>query len=166
MMLLSCTVYQFAADTYTDNEEIWDESGSGPDSEIEHDHIEKGDIQPDLELPNFSGTNKEQHQNTILSQWVVRNLLIIQVKFHLPDNALNLLIKFLYAYFVILGQFYPALKALVKSFPPMLYAMRKKTGFTNSFQKLVVCKWCLQIYEYSRCVNTLLHSSKHCTYVK
>ena len=73
---------------YAFNEEIWDESGSGPDSEIEHDLIEKSDMQPDTELPNFTGTNKEHHQITILSQWFVRcNLLIIQAKFHLPDNA-------------------------------------------------------------------------------
>ena len=85
-------------------------------------------MQPDLELPNFTGTNKEHHQSTILSQWFVRNLLIIQAKFHLPDNALNLLIKFLYAFFNIIGQFSPALKTLVKSLPPTLYTMRKRTG--------------------------------------
>ena len=38
-----------------------------------------------------------------------------------------------------------------------------RAPLTNSFQTFVVCKRCLQIYEYSRCVNTLLHSSKHCT---
>ena len=123
-------------------------------------------MQPDLELSNFTGTNKEHHQSTILSQWFLRNLLIIQAKFHLPDNAINLLIKFLYAFFNIIWQFSPALKARVKSLPPMLYTMRKRTGLTNSFQTFVVCRRCLQIYEYSKCVNTLLHSSKHCTYVK
>ena len=93
-------------------------------------------------------------------------MLILQAKFYLPDNALDFLIKFLYAFFNVVGNLSPVIKTLAKALPPTLYTMRKKTIGLNSFQKLTVCKRCLRIYEYDKCVNRLSHSSKHCSYVK
>ena len=149
-------MHHFVADT--DNEEVWNESR--PDSD---DYLDDC-LEP--ELPSFSATT-EHYQSTVLSQWFMRYMLILQTQFYLPDNALDLLIKFLYAFFNVIGQFSSVIKALVKALPPTLYVMRKKTiGLKNSFQKLVVCKRCLHIYEYSKCINALSHSSRSCTYVK
>ena len=71
-----------------DNLEIWNESY--PESENETET-------PDM--PQFLHTDAEKQRSMILSKWLMRFLLILQTKFHLPDKSMDYLLKFLYAFF-------------------------------------------------------------------
>ena len=108
------------------------------------------------------------HRSLALSQWFIRFLLNIRAKFYIPDNALNLLIKFIYAFITIISNLAPNIKYLVKELPSTLYTMRKKISLATSFKKFTVCTKCLQIYDYDQCIDrTILASrSKQCSYIK
>ena len=67
--------------------EIWNESC--PDSETDNEN-EKPD------MPQFSHNDAEKH--VILSKWLMRFLMILQVKFFLPDKAWIICLSFIHIF--------------------------------------------------------------------
>jgi len=145
-----------------DDLEIWNDSCADSDCESDHSNESKA---PDL--PNYTGTNIETDRSKILSQWYMRFILILQSKFHLPDKCIDFLLKFLYAFLSIIGNFSPMVKKIAQQLPPTLHIMKKKLGLPNKFMKYTVCRKCLSIYSYKECLNRVspTTSSKRCTYV-
>ena len=68
----------------------------------------------------------EKRKTLALSVWLMGFLLTLQARFYLPDKSVDLLIKFLSAFLVILAQFSPPLQDLSKDFPCSLYLLRKR----------------------------------------
>ena len=93
-----------------DDLEMWNESC--PDSEYESD----GYNEKAPGLPKYSSMNAEKQRSEILSKWFMRFILILQGKFYLPDKCIDFLLKFLYAFFSVLGNFSPIIKHLYKNF--------------------------------------------------
>ena len=154
-------------ETSTDNEvEIWNESctESEYDSECEDDYaIDK--IRPSF--PKYSLQHAEKKRCTILAQWFIRFILILQGKFYLPDRCVDLLLQFLYGFFCVLGKFSPFIKTLAQELPASLHIMKKTFGLPFGFRKLIVCRKCLSIYKYKDCLDkaSAIPASKKCTNV-
>ena len=144
-----------------DDLEMWNESC--PDSEYESDH----DNEKAPDLPKYPSMNTEKQRSEILSKWFMRFILIFQGKFYLPDKSIDFLLKFLYAFFSVIGNFSPIIKTLVQELPRTLHALKKKVGLSNEFRKYTVCRKCLSIYKDRECLNRAspILSSKQCTYI-
>ena len=69
-------------------------------------HVVERNPTPDPAQPSFS-TSKEYSNAQSLVKWVVGFLLILQAKYHIPNAAIDLLIKFMFALFCVLGRFSP-----------------------------------------------------------
>jgi len=138
--------------------ELWNDSS--PDSEYESD--------PDNEnkAPDLPCFDAEAEHNEILSKWFMRFILILQGKFYLPDKCIDFLLKFLYAFLSVIGNFSPPVKKIVKLLPQSLHIMKKKLGLPNEFRKYTVCQKCLSIYTYKEClIRAPIISSRRCSFV-
>ena len=83
-------------------------------------------------------------------------LFVLQSKYHVPNSAINLLIKFMFALFYILSRISPFVRILQKSFPPSFHVMRKHFAGECLFSKYPVCPKCHKIYEScDSCVETI-----------
>ena len=119
-------------------------------------------------LPKFDHNATQCHHSTVLSQWLIGFLINLQMKFYLPDRALTLLLKFLSAFFTVLGKFCPLVELLARAFPSSLHSLRKNIGIDNSYTNYVVCPKCELIYQHADCVDVVgsLRHSKRCSHVK
>lgn len=149
-----------------ESEEIWNDS----DSESDSNNCSDGNcpVSDAPSVPNFDGNSTQYHHSTILSQWLIGFLITLQMKFYFPDNALTLLLKFLSAFFTVLGNFSPLMDILSRTFPSSLHSLRKKISLEDSYAKYIVCPKCEQTYQYADCIDVVgsLRLSKRCTHVK
>lgn len=92
----------------------------------------------------------------------------LQSKHYIPDAAIEALLKFLCALFVVLGRFSNLASEISEILPQTLYTMRKTIGYNDDFQKYVICPTCHRVYEYKQCVSKCgsQESTKFCTHVK
>ncbi len=122
---------------------------------------------PDPAQPSFS-TSKEYSNAQSLVKWVVGFLLILQAKYHIPNAAIDLLIKFMFALFCVLGRFSPLIRQLNALFPSSLHVMRKSFNTIMSFNKYPVCPKCSKVYtSFECCIEKVgsKQSSKTCSYI-
>ena len=128
--------------------EIWNESCSDFESDSEcEDGCANDKMIPSF--PKYSFQHAEKKQCTILAQWFIRFILILQGKFYLPDRCVDLLIKFLHAFFCVLG------------------IIKRMIGLPRGFRKLIVCRKCLSIYKYKDCIDkaSAIPAGKNCANV-
>ena len=100
--------------------------------------------------------------------WLVGFLIQLQAKHYVPDSALNLLLKFLYTFFCVLGRFSGFVAAMVTYFPSTIYRLKKTLPFAHPFTRFVVSPKCWNIYHYGEYVviGGSHRSSKVCNYVR
>ena len=77
-------------------------------------------------LPVFQTESKEYQSAQALLRWVIGFLFILQSKYHVPNSAIDLLIKFMFAFFCVLSRISPFVRILQKSFPPF-FACNEET---------------------------------------
>ena len=97
--------------------------------------------------------------------WLVGFLLLLQARHYIPDSAMNALLKFLHAFFRVLGRSSPVISSMVSSIPSSVYSLGKASGQSTKF---VVCPKCHYLYKFNECVivNEPFHNSKSCTFVR
>lgn len=120
-------------------------------------------------LPVFQTESKEYESAQALLRWVIGFLFVLQSKYHSPNSAINLLIKFMFALFCILSRISPFVCILQKSFPPSFHVMRKSFAEECLFSKYPVCPKCHKIYEScDSCVEMIgtRKASKYCNHIQ
>ena len=80
------------------DEEIWEESHSE-----DEDGLGVGTCGEQPSLPTFE-TSTDSERAQVLCRWLV-GFLLLQGRYYIPNSALTVLVKFLYALFSILGPF-------------------------------------------------------------
>lgn len=103
---------------FTDFEEVWEYEDAEED--VNNDFANSWEESPDFPLQE-----KHEEENSLVS-WLVLFLLRLQSRFYLPDVAVSSLVKFLYAFLVILGTRSDYVARMVRSFPPSLYQIHKR----------------------------------------
>ena len=116
-----CFIYMYAGDS--EGEEVWEDLDGGLDYELDFD---TASIPPDA-------THVESQFQRALVVWVVGFLIQLQAKHYIPDNALNMLLKFFYTTFCILGQFSGFVSGMVAHFPSSLHRLKKTTLFSSVY---------------------------------
>ena len=84
---------------------------------------------------------ESQSQRTLV-MWLVGFLIQLQAKHYVPDSTLNLLLKFLYTFFCVLGRISEFVAAMVTYFPSTIYRLKKTLPFAHPFTLFVVCPKC------------------------
>ena len=113
--------------------------------------------------------SKEHQSAQSLLRWIIGFLCVFQAKYHIPNSAIDLLIKFMSALFCVLSYFSPFVRILQKSFPPSLHVMRKRFVDDIVFRMFPVCPKCNTVYEsYDSRVEKIgtKKSSKYCSHVE
>ena len=85
-----------------------------------------------------------------------------------PYTALNLLLKFLYTIFCILGRFSEFVSDMAAHFSATVYQMKKTLPIAHRFTRFVVCPKCWKLYRYGECVLSAgsRRSSRTCNHVR
>ena len=103
-----------------------------------------------------------------LMSWLCLFLALWQYTFSITDTALEHLIKFLKAFFMVLGQRSSEATVLAAMMPPSLYMLFKHIGCNKiEFRKYVVCTSCYKLYKLEDCIETVqgIPYSKLCSNV-
>ena len=106
-------------ETESNGIEVWSET-EDPTVEFE-DRLPE----PPPDIPQLDHSNA--HANALV-QWLVYFLLLLQARYHLADNVLQFLFRFLKAFFDVLGRVSSACSHIAKVFPRSLYQAQKSTG--------------------------------------
>ena len=116
------------------------------------------DFEPTSIPPALPDTTSVKYQSPkALVMWIVGFLIQLQAKHYIPYTALNLLLKFLYTIFCILGRFSEFVSVMAAHFPA-----------THQFTWFVVCPKCWKLYHYGECVISAgsRRSSMTCNHVR
>lgn len=124
-----------------------------------NDNIMSSDSEPeDVEIT----VENVSHQSSVLARWLALFLLRIQVVHRLSDGVIACLLKFLWAFLNIVGQF---CAEIAKVFPSSIY--KAKNVITKpKIRQYVVCRKCHTLYYKKDCVigaNTA-QRGKTCTF--
>ena len=112
---------------------------------------------------------KEYEKAQLLLKWIAGFLFVLQAKHHIPNAAIDFLIKFLFLLICVLGRFSPFIRYLQQLFPQSLNAMRKTFMREASFAKYPVCPKCSKVYKsFESCIERVGSNltSKRCSYVQ
>ena len=123
----------------------------------------------DAPVPPVFPLCKEYASAQLLLKWLAGFLFILQAKYHIPNAAIDFLIKFLFLLVCVLGRFSPFVRHLQQSFPRSLNVMRKTFMSETSFAKYPVCPKCLRVYESCEsCIERVGSNlaSKRCSYIQ
>ena len=130
----------------------------------EPDMYSDDDMPPNTEPLQDNEHDKENQAALNLSRWFNAFILILQAKYHLSNQVINLLLKFFMIFFCILGKFSDLCDKISKHLSPSLYKAMKENQCNVSFQRYVTCKRCHKIYYYNDCIEGSgnYQRSKHC----
>ena len=78
--------------------------------------------------------------------WLALFLLKLQSKHYIPDSAIECLLKFLHAFFIVIGRFSEPAKGIAEYLPKTIYSLKRYVGVINYFDKFVNCPKCNAIY--------------------
>ena len=140
----------------TDDEEVW-----LGDEGIMEEFILDETCTSECEV----GEESEDSTMCALSRWLLVFLVHLQAQFHLSDGILGALLRFLKAFFRVLGRFSSLCAGITQNVPSSLYKLSHSYGpLRNSFRRYVVCKKChsISIKIVEGCGNHL--RSKCCSY--
>lgn len=88
---------------------------------------------------------KDGRKASHLCIWLVNYLIHLQSVFHLPDGAMQSLLKFFSAFFMVLSKLSPVCSTIAIKFPRSVHLLHTSV-IKQSFTKYVVCKKCHMIY--------------------
>ena len=126
--------------------------------------IEEFEGEPPPSLPEHNAGNSQSIPKSLYT-WIIVFLSHFQVMFYLSDKAMDILLKFISAFLLVLGSFSNVCHELASTFPRSVYRLRTFTGVNSLLAvKYVVCRKCASIYRYEDCTSS--HSSKVCSYRK
>lgn len=138
----------FSSTDEDDNEEIWND-------------VLPEDVQRDLNgdpspLPEpVTKSNRVVHA---LVFWFVYFLLVWQLSYHISENGMAWLLRFLQAWLKLLGLQIQndTLAQIIAVFPGSMYMLRQFLDFDkDNFDKFVVCPKCHKLYSYNECIITV-----------
>ena len=100
--------------------------------------------------------------------WLIVFIVHLKAVYHLTETAVESIIKFLYAFFSLLGRFNPICARVAEKFPASLYQLYKYHNVKKSFQKFVVCVKCHTIYQFEDCIegHGINQRDKQCTHIE
>ena len=155
----------FPDESGSEGEEVWEESEEEELNPDEHDVEFEYDSNPPS-LPVVSSSPESRSQKAIVS-WIVGFLIRFKAKYYIPYSALNMLFRFLYTLFSVLGRFSAFFAAIVPIFPSTLYRLNKSLPNTPQFKRFVVCPKCWKIYDYKDTVSVhgSVRKSKLCHHI-
>ena len=118
------------------------------DQEIEYDL--GASSMPPQDIPIDSPETSDQQANIIV-RWIVLLVSYFQSRFSITDRVISWLLQFLYILLKILGTFSSKIYSITDTLPHTLHRhdqqFRNLSGFpSDSFQKRVVCRRCLELY--------------------
>ena len=146
----------------SDGEEVWDCSEESEDDLCKQHEVAAPD------MPKFS-VSKDSHNAQSLVRWLVGFLAVLQARYHIPNAAIDLLVKFISLFLAVVGRFSPFVCHLYKLFPSTLHMLRKEFSNDIIFRKYVVCPKCTKVYtSYESCINKVgsVQSTKLCSHIE
>lgn len=140
---------------FSETEEIWENEDA--EEQLNEDFADEDSPG----VPQVGESDKSVHS---LVSWLVLFLLRLQSKYYIPEVAMACLLKFLYAFFVVVGFHSEYVASMVEEFLRSLYCLRKYWNLDADFNRLVVCRKCYSVYEKSSCIEKcgIEVVSKHC----
>ena len=123
--------------------EVWsfDEVTDTSDSEFEI----TPEVPPDIE-PLQQDNHGEDAKTRALTSWFMVFIFLLQAKYHLTNQVICLVLKFLKTFLEVLGRFSTFCYNVAKNIPPTMYkAMKIQKNYVN-FKRFVSCKRCHTIY--------------------
>lgn len=133
-----------------DEEEVWENEEA--EEELNQDFII--DSECNVEEPEIpSPSPQEEKGENCLVSWLVLFLMRLQSKYYIPDAAIGCLLKFMYAFLVIIGKQSVVIANIVKYFPQSIHCLRKYWDVNIEFERLVVCRKCYSVYDKKYCVE-------------
>lgn len=108
--------------TTTDTQEVWNDSDY--DESISED-------EPEIPLSLENDSEISSSEKSLINRLVIF-LLAIQARFYLTDTVMDILFRFLKAFFTVLGRIHTDLIAIGKLLPSSLYKARKKRKMLES----------------------------------
>ena len=96
--------------------------------------------------------NEDDRKASHLCVWLVNYLTHLQVVFHLPDGAMQSILKFFSAFFTVLSKISPVCSTIAIKFPRSVHLLHTSI-IKQSFTKYVVCKKCHMIYTFNDCIE-------------
>jgi uncharacterized protein YbaR (Trm112 family) len=115
----------------------------------------------DIDITDELGQVESVTTEHRLTRWLVLFLLRLQAQHYIPDAAIVSLLKFLYAFFLVLGSFSKECKSIGEYIPRTMYSVRKFIGLKTTFKQLIVCPECNSVYPIQSCIERP-GVSKHC----
>ena len=91
-----------------------------------------------------------------LVKWLIAFFLLLQAHFHLADRVLNMIFRFLKAFFISLGQLSAPCAIIADELPKTVSTAQKsytKALKKTSFQMYPVCKRCGTVSKYVDCIE-------------
>ena len=148
MAKLHLHFYVVDVDSEPGDLEVWADGENDSDIASEMD-IDTHETAPNEEpvLPSIQ-QNDEVRRALALKCWLVTFILLLQGKYHLTNQVVNLLFKFLKLFLGILWRF----SSFCQNFPPTLYKANKQHVHAD-FVGYVVCKRCHAIYFLKNCIE-------------
>ena len=139
------------ADSYSELEEVWDES----EEEVNHD-IEP----PSIEVHESPSCG--DRQQSMLAQWIIFFVAYLRAFHSLSDTVAELTLKFLATLFGVLGQVSSTCSVIAQILPRSLYKLKHQLGCVRDrFHRYVVCRRCQHIYSIAQCIHSN-QTSKTC----
>lgn len=148
----------------SEGEEHWADVETEVDEDLINVRINDATLGP--AIPTFEGN--EQNRAHLLFMWIVGFIFVLQAKYHLPNAAIDLLVKFMYSLLCVLGSFCTFADNLRKLFPRSLHMMRKYHFPACSFSKYPICRKCNKMYySLDDCIDIIgsQRQSRHCGFV-
>ena len=135
------------------------------DDEVIVDASAKAPSRP-VFLPNTSENHRSAQS---LVRWIVGFLFILQSKHHLPNSAIEFLIKFIVTLLCVLGRLSAFVHDVQVCFPHSLHTMRKRFPDDIHFSRYPICPKCNRLYHsYKCCIQKTgsRWSSKRCIHIQ
>ena len=128
--------------------------------------------------PVFLPNTSENHRSAqSLVRWIVgflfilqsKHQFILQSKHHLPNSAIEFLIKFIFTLLCVLGRFSAFVHDVQVCCPHSLHTMRKRFADDIQFSRYPICPKCNRLYHsYECCIQKTgsRWSSKRCIHIQ
>ena len=130
----------------TSEEEVW--------SDCEEEDSQVSNISDSPPSSPIIETASNVATNSLVS-WLLAFFLLLQARFHLSDQVLNIIFRFLKTFFIVLGYFSPPCACIGANLPGTFYLAQKSyiKGDEIVFHKYPVCKKCGTVYKFDDCIE-------------
>ena len=119
--------------------------------------------------PEFQTNDSESQSSQSIVKWIVGFFFILQSKHHLPNSAIDFLIKFMAVLLYVLGKLSPLIGRIHKHFPSSLHVMRKRFADDINFHRYPICPKCNTLYSsYEECIQKSGSrlTSRNCNHIR